>query len=310
LTVIIGILCEDGVVIGSDSSATYGPSPMVRTIEHESLKIEILRGNVITATTGAIGLAQRFRDEAERFFGIIQAPHIPVGPPPGFPVGMIMQTPMQQALSRIPAGEIPLSLLSTVDIGTTLSELVIANFRRTASVLQANQGWGLGGLVAFSNSEPQLLEFDAIQFHPEVKGSPDPMRGDRVWRAASMGSGQMLADSFLAHAYRLLFGDRVPRIDRAKLAVSWALDHVIRYNTGGIGGKQQMAVLEKAVDNEWRASHVLDTDGELRQAISDLEAHISNYGRIAEQALVPDAKEALAKDQPLTEPQPPDAEVN
>jgi hypothetical protein len=33
---------------------------MVRTIEHESLKIEILRGNVITATTGAVGLAQRF----------------------------------------------------------------------------------------------------------------------------------------------------------------------------------------------------------------------------------------------------------
>jgi hypothetical protein len=227
VTVIIGILCEDGVVIGSDSSATYGPNPMARTIEHESLKIEILRGNVITATTGSIGLAQRFYEEAERFFGIIQAPHAPPQLPPGFPVGMIQQTPMQQVLNRVPMGTIPLTVLSPVDIGTMLSELVIANFRRTTSVVQANQGWGLGSLVAFANGEPQLLEFDGVQFHPEAKGSPDPGRGDRVWRAASMGSGQMLADSFLAHAYRLLFGDRVPRIDRAKLAVSWALDHVI-----------------------------------------------------------------------------------
>jgi hypothetical protein len=154
--------------------------------------------------------------------------------------------------------------------------------------------------------EPQLLEFDGVQLHPEVKGSPDPGRGDRVWRAASMGSGQMLADSFLAHAYRLLFGNRVPRIDRAKLAVSWALDHVIRYNTGGIGGKQQMAVLEKSGDGNWRSSHVPDADGELRQAVNDLETHISNYGRAAEYTMVPDAKETLASDQPLAEPRSPD----
>jgi hypothetical protein len=133
----------------------------------------------------------------------------------------------------------------------------------------------LGCLVAFANNEPQLLEFDALNFHPELKGRPDPIRGDRIWRAASMGSGQMLADSFLAHAYRLLFGTRVPRIDRAKLAVSWALDHVIRYNTGGIGGKQQMAVLQKAANGDWQANHVVDPDGELRQAIDDLDPMIA-----------------------------------
>jgi hypothetical protein len=275
---------------------------MVRTIEHESLKIEILRDAFITATTGAVGLAQRFREEAERFFGILQTPHVPAQLPAGFPVGMIQQTPIQQVLSRVPAGQTPLSVLSAVDTGTLLSEIVISNFRRTASVLQANQGWGLGSLVAFGNHEPQLLEFDSVQLHPEVKGSPDPGRGDRVWRVASMGSGQMLADSFLAHAYRLLFGNRVPRIDRAKLAVSWALDHVIRYNTGGIGGKQQMAVLERTIDGGWRARHILDPDGELRQAVDDLEAYISGYGRASERAVVPDAKETLASGEPLAEP--------
>ena len=229
MTVLIGILCEDGVVVGSDSSATSAINPTIKTIETEALKIEILHGNVITATTGAVGLAQRFYDEVDRFFEFIQTPHTPAAPAPvGFPPGLIPQNPLQQVMARVPAGQTPLAALSAVEIGTMLSERVVANFRRTTGIIQNNQGWGLGALVAFANNEPQLLEFEAIQFHPELKGTPDPSRGDRVWRAASMGSGQMLADSFSAHAYRLLFGTRLPRIDRAKLVVSWAR-HTLQY---------------------------------------------------------------------------------
>ena len=139
-----------------------------------------------------------------------------------------------------------------------------------------------------------------MQFHPELKGLPDPQRGDRVWRSASMGSGQMLAESFLAHAYRLLFGSRVPRLDRAKLVVSWTLDHVIRYNTGGIGGKQQMAVLEKGSNGPWQARHV-DAEGEIKQQVDELESYISNYPETIKQRAtgsdVPDAREVLEKDE-------------
>jgi Proteasome subunit len=144
LTVIIGIVCEDGVVVGSHSSATYGPNDLIKTIEHNALKIEILRGNVITATTGAVGLAQRFCEQAEKFFELINAPYTPAPIPQGFPLGMIPQMPMQQALSRVPAGKTPLSVLSAIEIGTMLSESTIANFRRTALIVQANQGLGLG----------------------------------------------------------------------------------------------------------------------------------------------------------------------
>ena len=65
-----------------------------------------------------------------------------------------------------------------------------------------------------------------------------------------------------------------------------------------------MAVLERAAGGDWRASHVVDSDGELRQAVSDLEAYISNYGRVVEQSTIPDAKEELAKDQPLADHPP------
>ena len=62
-----------------------------------------------------------------------------------------------------------------------------------------------------------------------------------------------------------------------------------------------MAVLEKTAAGDWQAVHV-DVVGELRQAVKDLEDHISNYGREADQTPIPDAKEELAKEQPLVEP--------
>jgi hypothetical protein len=293
VTVLVGILCEDGVVIGSDSSATYGPAPMVKTIEYDALKLEIVEDAIITAISGAVGLGQRFNEQLGSLFRTLMTPHrggaqqmtmTPMGP---------MILPLHAALSKVPVDHIPLDTISPIETGTLISETIIANFRRTQSSIQTNtaQGWGLGALVAFvSNNNPQLIEFDGVQFHPELKGQPDPARGDRprVWRSVSMGSGQMMSDPFLGHAYRLLFGDTVPRVDRAKLAVSWTLDHVIRYNTGGIGGAQRLAILERNRDGAWQASYV-DPKGEIKQQLDEMERYISDFGR--QTATFPDAPE-------------------
>jgi len=64
MTVIVGILCSDGVVIGTDSALAVGRVGRY-TIERQEgnvLKIEIIEGDVITAFTGAAGLSQRFND--------------------------------------------------------------------------------------------------------------------------------------------------------------------------------------------------------------------------------------------------------
>jgi 20S proteasome alpha/beta subunit len=39
MTVIIGFLCKDGIVVGSDSSATFGPDLAHRTIEQSVQKV-------------------------------------------------------------------------------------------------------------------------------------------------------------------------------------------------------------------------------------------------------------------------------
>jgi 20S proteasome alpha/beta subunit len=59
MTVLVGVLCTDGVVVGSDSSATFGAGPNLSTIEQPIQKTFIIGNDVIFATTGAGGLGQR-----------------------------------------------------------------------------------------------------------------------------------------------------------------------------------------------------------------------------------------------------------
>jgi hypothetical protein len=67
MTVIIGALCTNGVVIGCDSSATYSDGSGKTIEQPTSDKIEIISSPpVITAVTGQFGLAQRFREILKR----------------------------------------------------------------------------------------------------------------------------------------------------------------------------------------------------------------------------------------------------
>ena len=67
MTIIIGRLCQDGVVIGSDSSATFA-SGTTRTIEQQIKKVCIIDGHVIVAGTGQVGLGQRFQAIVEKYW--------------------------------------------------------------------------------------------------------------------------------------------------------------------------------------------------------------------------------------------------
>ena len=245
MTVIIGILCEDGVVIGSDTVSTLAAAPGHTTIEQQNaIKIEVIGGKAIIATTGAVGLAQRFK--------------------------RVMKTVVSNNI---------LDGADIYDIGIKISGTTIENFRLTASAQQQhpNYGWGLGALVAFKGpgGEPKLFEFDPFQFHPELKADTDPNRGDRTIRFATMGSGQTIADPLLGFIYKIFWPNgEIPKLADAKLAVAWTLQTTIDLNTGGVGGEPKLAVLEKD-NNKWVAQHI--QAGEVMQKVKELEDHIAAF---------------------------------
>ena len=58
MTVIIGALCKDGIVVGSDSSATFVAGSLP-TIEQPTKKTFVIGDDIIFAGTGQCGLGQR-----------------------------------------------------------------------------------------------------------------------------------------------------------------------------------------------------------------------------------------------------------
>jgi hypothetical protein len=173
VTVIVGILCEDGVVIGSDSAATYGPTPQVHTIEHQALKIEIIEGDVITAATGPVGLAQRLNDIFGSLFRTLRASDQPQQQQPIMvgPMGFQM-SPIQVALSRVPQGQVPIDSITAIELARLAAETAISDFNRTRSIGQQSHGWGLGALLAFVKGDiPHLIEFDGRAIPSGAKGS-------------------------------------------------------------------------------------------------------------------------------------------
>ena len=59
MTLIIGLRCGDGVVIGSDSVSTYASPDGQRTIEQDTgTKIRVIQDSALYASAGAVGLSQ------------------------------------------------------------------------------------------------------------------------------------------------------------------------------------------------------------------------------------------------------------
>lgn len=67
MTIIVGICCKDGVVIGADSAASFAQGNQ-RTIEQTTKKIDIVGGHVLVAGTGMIGLGQRFTEVVQQLW--------------------------------------------------------------------------------------------------------------------------------------------------------------------------------------------------------------------------------------------------
>ena len=129
MTAIAGVLCQEGLVIGADSSATFGIGNF-KTIVQPTEKIAIIKDTVIVACTGAIGLAQRFTHVVETAYS-----------------------------AKKFTGHY-------LDVGKNLCALAISDFTSTGAEkgkLGALVGFPLG------NADVHLCEFGQADFQPEFK---------------------------------------------------------------------------------------------------------------------------------------------
>jgi hypothetical protein len=200
MTVIVGILCSDGVVIGSDSAMAAGRLHTGYTIERQEgdvLKIEIIERNVITAGTGAMGLAQRFNDRVEATIKELRAPFQPAQnfiPALGFIGSKVQQIFTGKAASATVTGSscraIQLSPCFSSTASWSFPPTRPVLYLRTWSMVQATANFALAtfGTFNFHSFEPSTLWPNKSRYTCARKASPSccprPQVTQRVWRAA------------------------------------------------------------------------------------------------------------------------------
>jgi 20S proteasome alpha/beta subunit len=238
MTILIGVLCKNGVIIGSDSVATCESGPNNPTMELGPVrKIEIIENKIITATTGSIGLSQRY-------------------------ISILTRLTKQGIKKK-----------DEMKFATDISHEVIADFQNTPPFSShPYQGWGLGALLGFSIDDNfYLVEFDVTNFRPEFKNKRDlPI--------VSMGLGQRFADPFLAFLWKdFLKGEEIS-LEEGILVACWALEHTLKVNYGMIGGDKKISLLTKNSNKDIECRNLSQEEiMHYSNHIIDIMTYISNY---------------------------------
>lgn len=218
MTVIVGVKCTDGVVIGADSIATSanGSVPIMQI--ESNAKIRIFGKNIIVAATGAIGYAQR----------------------------------LHMCIEAAVAGKI-FANFKHDRLTQHISEKFILELQKSHAPNHPQfGGLNFGALIGFVvDEEPCLVEFAANNFQPEYKK-------DKLF-FCSMGSGQALADPFLAFVSKVLWKNALPDVKMGRFGVHWVLSHTLNYAPGMVGPPICAASLIKS-GKEWVASQIVDNE--------------------------------------------------
>ncbi|MHA1305246.1 MAG: hypothetical protein ACTSPI_16220 [Candidatus Heimdallarchaeaceae archaeon] len=234
MTLIIGIKCRDGIVMGADGAATLGTMGQ-RTILQPMRKLETIAGKVIFGFSGQIGLGQRFKYEVQKawenkeFSGVSPCEAMTT-----LRVNMWKHVEMELKAATIARGAIGSTALQSV-----ISQTIIA---------------------MPVSKKPCLFQFDQ-QCSPEEATTDLPF--------VSIGSGQGIADPFLAFLRRIFWRNKVPSIADGLFVTLWTLRHAIQINPGGVAEPIQMVILENK-DGDWKARELLEE--ELQEHLEAIDA--------------------------------------
>jgi hypothetical protein len=241
VTLILGIRCTGGVVLGSDGAVTSAWLGQP-TIQQQTVgKIHVVSGSVLVGVSGPVGLGQRIELEFKR----------------------------QLDSGRI-AGR------SAVEVGAILRTAfwtnVLSQEFLVASALQpvlgglAQQDALCAILIALpAGDRTELIQFDHTA-SPEVASDELPF--------ATIGVGQTIADPFLAFIKRIFWPTRLPSLAEGTFAALWTLRHAISVHPGGVAKPISLYNLAKETAG-WKAKRLDDKDlAEHEQMIAAAEDHL------------------------------------
>lgn len=240
MTLIVGIKCSDGIVVGADGAATFAAMGQP-TIRQSVRKLNIIQDRIIVGVSGSVGLGQRIVGEVERIWSDKKL----TGKSITDAMPIIAEALRKHILPELQVAANAKQLIGQMAMMSAVSSSIVA--------------------VPLSKA-PCLMSFDQ-------QGAPEAATDDLPF--VSIGSGQGIADPFLAFLRRIFWPNKPPTVSDGIFATLWCLQHAIQTNAGGVADPKQIVVLSKD-GAEWKAREIPET--EFQEHLEAIQA--------AEQALV------------------------
>jgi hypothetical protein len=243
MTLIVGIRCIDGIVVGADGAATLGVLGQT-TARQVIKKLSILNGVIILGVSGPVGLAQRIQGETEALW----ADKAFSGKKPFEAMAIIRSALWKHLEPELKAAQVSMSVVGPQ---------------------AAAQSAICSTVLALPVSK------NACLFQFDHQGAPEEASDKLPF--VSIGSGQPIADPFLAFLRRIFWPGRLPNLSEGVFTTLWVLNHAIATAPGGISEPVQIVVLERSGDG-WRARELPEEEQqEHQEAITFAEQHLACY---------------------------------
>ena len=249
MTILVGILCEDGAVIAADGMASQnlGQTPFVGV---NNLKVHCLHDTLVVACAGNDDLMTHFVHFLKSEYGALYSKHS--------------------------EGSTALALMS--EVGAQFAHYIMKVhqqypqefFTSVLEIIKSPAGFDFGALVALPFKDAHYM------FRFDGRFNATMLRDNGIWHAI-LGSGYFVATPSIHLVKKILNISVKPKIDRGQLLAYWTVSHAIEVSSGGIGGEITLATLQK-IDGQYKASPE-SSISEHKGFIDDMYKHIWNYER-------------------------------
>lgn len=149
----------------------------------------------------------------------------------------------------------------------------------TALKASAILGQVVGNQAAQQNSLASAIVGVPVKNDPRLFQFGPQCNAEEVTDAlpfVAIGSGQPIADPFMAFIRRVFWPDRLPTLFEGIFAVFWTLDHAIETAAFGLGSPKQIVILRKH-SGGYEIRELPDTElQEHSEAIADAEARLQS----------------------------------
>lgn len=243
MTLIIGIKCKDGIVMGSDGAATLGTMGQT-TIVQPVRKLETISNAIVLGVSGPIGIGQIFKGvikklwEEDKFHGKKESYEA---------MEFLSKSLWEHLKPEFQKASIAKSVIGNIALMSTICSILIAiPISKKLCLFQFNQ-----------------------QCSPEEATDNLPF--------VSIGSGQKIADPFLAFLRRIFWPNELPSLEDGILTALWTLEHAIRTHPGGVSDPKQIVTIKKE-NNKYKTYEFQEKELEEHlEEIYDIEKYLSEY---------------------------------